>query len=464
MTVLPPMQYPQTVKWYLSSNTPLHYPPWNQNVLYLNLIPPGTVRVGVRKNIFGCKGVFCPPLVINVLGPTNVNIGGSINTCVGKVEHYICPFNANNYYRWVLNTGGAFVDTSNNTSDIVFSTPGTYTISVIVRNACFIDTGYKTITVRPYPVANAGIDTSICTGSQIILVTSPIDTAWTYRWTLLNNTVLGTNDSLTVSPLSTTQYVVQVTNSTCSLKDTITVTVDQPPQTSFTDSICVDGTSLVLDPGINPATYDWYDNSTTQQHTVTDTGTYAVNIQVLGEVCYRMYSYAVGYAYPDSSDLNSVICAGNPFVLDATEPGATYQWSTGETSAQITINSIGTYSVIITSSARRCSITKTYVVTDDPELCPRDFKLPNVFTPGNGDNYNNTFHALTYGNYHQFNIKIFNRWGELVFESSDQYFQWDGTNLDGKECTAGVYYYVGNIVHPQDTRALHGFVTLLRGK
>ncbi len=96
-----------------------------------------------------------------------------------------------------------------------------------------------------------------------------------------------------------------------------------------------------------------------------------------------------------------------------------------------------------------------------PDSCDRDFTLPNVFTP-NGDGPNDTFHGLTFGNYRTFLIKIFNRWGELVFESTDQYFKWDGTNKAGKECTEGVYYYVGNIAHPEDTRALHGFVTLIR--
>jgi len=149
--------------------------------------------------------------------------------------------------------------------------------------------------------------------------------------------------------------------------------------------------------------------------------------------------------------------------LDATEPGdsVSYHWSTGATTAKITITSVGTYWVEVTSPAHRCSFTKTFYAMDVPDSCARDFDLPNVFTP-NGDVLNDYFHALTFGNYHTFLIKIFNRWGELVYESTDQYFKWDGNNQDGKECTAGVYYYVGNLVHPEDTRALHGFVTLIR--
>ena len=90
------------------------------------------------------------------------------------------------------------------------------------------------------------------------------------------------------------------------------------------------------------------------------------------------------------------------------------------------------------------------------------YKIPNVFTP-NGDGKNDVFHLESIG-VRDFAIEIFNRWGELVFESNDQYFQWDGNNKQGKECPAGVYYYVGQVSHPQDTRQLHGFVTLIRDK
>jgi gliding motility-associated-like protein len=356
---------------------------------------------------------------------------------------------------------------------VTFNAPGTDTLMVIVRNACFIDTGYKVITVKAPPTADAGTDTTICAGGQATLFTAPIDPAWTFRWTL-GSTLLGTNDSLNVSPSTTSTYIISVTNpfppptpqsQRCVVKDTVTVTVDQPVQSSFQDSLCIAGGTLVLDPGINPATYLWFDNSTSQQYTAIDTGTYGVSIQVPGEICNRLYSYSVGYAYPDSSEQNAFICAGEPLVIDATEPGATsYQWNTGQTSAQIPIDSQGTYVVVINTSMRECPITKTYHAIDVPDSCDRDFKLPNVFTPGSTLGFNDDFEAVTFGTYRTFNIKIFNRWGELVFESDDQHFQWNGNNKKGKPCPAGVYYYVGSIVHPEDTRSLHGFVTLIRDK
>jgi gliding motility-associated-like protein len=246
-------------------------------------------------------------------------------------------------------------------------------------------------------------------------------------------------------------------------RDTIRVTIEQPPQSTFPDSICAGG-NLLIDPGFNPATYTWSTGETTQQITVLDTGSYSVNIQVPGEVCYRVYKYTLEYSYPDSAMYDISMCPGEPIILNAQTPGGSYQWNTGDTSSQITVSE-GGYSVVINAPAWRCPYTKSYTVTDySPDSCDRDFTLPNVFTPDNGDNLNNTFHGLTFGNYKNFLIKIFNRWGELMFESTTQHFEWDGKNQSGKNCPAGVYYFIGKLEHPLDTRELKGFVTLLRDK
>jgi gliding motility-associated-like protein len=465
----PPYNPNSTYNWQINSTV---YPrPPNSFLVYVNAVQNFSVRV--RENSVGCLGPLSPAISFTVIGPPNVNILGPPTICVGDTVRYRTIFQDSTFFLWGVTPSGTITDTSNNEAWFTFDSAGTYTLSVYALNRCFDTTNFRTITVKAPPQAYVGPDTAICQGSQVTLFNSPTDPAWTYRW-MIGTSLQGTNDSITVSPPGTTTYILEVSSGVttgpllpkthCKLNDTITVTVEQPTQTDFTDTVCVDGSPVILDPGINPATYLWYDSTTAQQHTVTDTGTYSVVIAVPGEACTRTYSYAVGPSYPDSSEQNKFICSGDPLILDASEPGAIkYLWSTGpnDTLSQISISSEGTYSVEITSSLRRCPFTKIYHAMEVPDSCDRNFTLPNVFTP-NGDNFNETFHALTYGNYHTFLIKIFNRWGELVFESKDQYFKWDGTNLDGKDCTDGVYYYVGNIEHPEDTRALHGFVTLIR--
>ena len=95
-----------------------------------------------------------------------------------------------------------------------------------------------------------------------------------------------------------------------------------------------------------------------------------------------------------------------------------------------------------------------------------NFELPNVFTP-NDDGINDIFkampHSLLHGHFGIFQIRIFNRWGNLVFESSDPFFEWDGNLPNRQPAPTGTYFWVaelGDGVHI--LRQMSGNVTLLR--
>ena len=103
------------------------------------------------------------------------------------------------------------------------------------------------------------------------------------------------------------------------------------------------------------------------------------------------------------------------------------------------------------------------------EPCPR-YELPNVFTP-NDDNINDLYHPiLPYRDVKDVEMKIFNRWGGLMFETTDPDINWNGKKKnDGEEATDGVYFYIctvneltpnGDVV----PRKLHGTIQLIRGK
>jgi gliding motility-associated-like protein len=112
----------------------------------------------------------------------------------------------------------------------------------------------------------------------------------------------------------------------------------------------------------------------------------------------------------------------------------------------------------------------------------REYVLPSVFTP-NGDGNNDFFHPCDsttseqlqkkncppYKNVKDIDIKIFDRWGVLVFETTDKNINWDGRNQKSHgECPDGVYYYTCEVnffrFHGTETKELHGYVHLLREK
>jgi len=72
--------------------------------------------------------------------------------------------------------------------------------------------------------------------------------------------------------------------------------------------------------------------------------------------------------------------------------------------------------------------------------CPIYF-LPNVFTP-NADVFNDLFKPFEYRYIESIDIKIYNRWGGVVFETTDPAINWNGTNKDNGEISSdGAYYY-----------------------
>lgn len=95
--------------------------------------------------------------------------------------------------------------------------------------------------------------------------------------------------------------------------------------------------------------------------------------------------------------------------------------------------------------------------------CPT-YVLPNVFTP-NGDGTNDFFIPFPYRNVQDIDLKIYDRWGTLVYETTDPDIHWDGRDMtSGKLCTDGVYYYtcIVNEIRLEGIvpRELKGFVHL----
>jgi gliding motility-associated-like protein len=98
-----------------------------------------------------------------------------------------------------------------------------------------------------------------------------------------------------------------------------------------------------------------------------------------------------------------------------------------------------------------------------PELI---YYVPNAFTP-DGDDYNNIFKPVISSGYslNNFEFLIFNRWGELIYESNDlTTVGWDGT-YRGEKCQEGVYTWKLKVMNSDTDRKEEavGHVTLLRG-
>ena len=92
---------------------------------------------------------------------------------------------------------------------------------------------------------------------------------------------------------------------------------------------------------------------------------------------------------------------------------------------------------------------------------PCQLFVPKAFTP-NGDGINDKFCPLTKCSFQHYELLIFNKWGELIFKTSNQTNKWDG-KYKGSDCSAGVYIYTITYKFlSQQTKNAYGSITLLR--
>ena len=103
----------------------------------------------------------------------------------------------------------------------------------------------------------------------------------------------------------------------------------------------------------------------------------------------------------------------------------------------------------------------------DKEECPI-YELPNVFTP-NGDGYNDVFEPkhVQLSLIEQFKMVVFNRWGNVVFETTDPLLDWDGKDrLSHLDCSQGTYFYICDFSYQGVTgienMRLQGSITIVR--
>ena len=197
--------------------------------------------------------------------------------------------------------------------------------------------------------------------------------------------------------------------------------------------------------------------ATTDSIIVDSTGLYWVNVN--DSMCSNSDTisvYNLSLSYINISD--TTICDDESLNLSL-PPQNQYLWYDGSTNSNIVIIDSGEYFVEITDV---CKVyTDSFNLTT--EDCSCSIFIPNVFTP-NGDGLNDNFYAVIGCDLDYYAMYIFNRWGQLIFESSDQYEVWDG-KYEGKEVPDGVYFYLMESIHfytSPEKQKMTGSVTIFR--
>lgn len=328
--------------------------------------------------------------------------------------------------------------------------PGMY--SVTINNECGSTSDEILIDFAPSIEATLESN-SFCASAPLVWDVSSPDA--TYLW----------QDGSTTPQFTVTQAGTYAVTITTDCEEIVLSTeveeVAQAPNVVFDvdNLLCSDISIVSLDASTEGATYLWQDGSIDPVFNATVSGNYAVT--VTNGCGVDEASISLNWLPPlEVLPLrDTFICPGERIVFDvATEGASAYLWQDGAAQSNYAVTGPGSYSVSISNF---CESQSTSILVTACERC--DIYVPNVFSP-NGDGINDRFRPFSDCVLQDFTMQVFNRWGALVYESSDQLIFWPGT-FKGEKLNSDIYIWrmQFNVLENEQTRniELSGDVLLL---
>ena len=219
------------------------------------------------------------------------------------------------------------------------------------------------------------------------------------------------------------------------------------------------GDSIMLDAGAGFLSYLWSNGDTTQATTIYTAGTYSViaqgvsgcagydtNIvvtQIAGVVVAQSdqgstssgVATSINVYTNDQGDVNSIAILNGPYNGSASITGGVLNYQSSN--SFLGIDSIE-YMICDLVCGTACDTTWVVISVES------EFLIPEFVSP-NGDGLNDTWYIKGLNRYPNNSVKIFNRWGNMLFDAAPYQNDWDGTtekSLTGDKVVSGVYFYV----------------------
>lgn len=453
-------------------------PATSDSIIHIYTEPGAYIPKLIMSDNTGCQNASVGIDTVKVDGVLAgfVTSPACINTPVTFTDTSFSFFSAVTGWLWSFNNGQ---QTSNINNPVrTYAAPGSYPVTLIATNAqgC-VDTVNANVTIYSLPVINAGLDTSICNGDAAHLAASG---GISYVWTPAATLSCSNCPSPVASPTTPTSYVVTGTDQHgCKNNDTVKVNI-QLTTTSKVDKggeICQDSSFRLR--AFDAQRYEW-----TPAESLDDPNIASPLASPQATTTYIVTAWE-GSCPPDTHMVKVVvhpkpgvdagsdqtIVAGTSALLNATATNATsFLWSPVATlSCDICSNPTARpkvttqYKVVVTSDygCRNSDSVTIHLLCDNSQLF-----IPNTFSP-NADGENDVFYPRGEGMQQVNYFRVYNRWGELMYERTniqlnDAAAGWDGT-YKGRQLNPDVYVYVlDGICFSGETLHWKGDITLIR--
>jgi gliding motility-associated-like protein len=446
-----------TFRWYRDNVLLTEF----HNTPVIKTVTPGSYTLTLTNDSTLCSKTSSAFQFSYVPAPTfTFNYPDVLTYCSGNNNTVLKVQGSDAYgYRWykdgVLN--GITADS------ITVTQTGQYKVEVTSCRSNWVVSKPVQVNVIQIPQPTIKADKpAYCLGDQATLsLNTPADPSYNITWLRDGNPVNSYNNLTAITTSIPGNYIAMLSstalNNCLQTSSSVQINFNATPSVGILQNVNTNlcqGQGVTLKALYNGGSIKWSTGETTDQITVNNTGTYHVTLTSTAG-CTADTSITISFLPDPVLNVNdTTICVykNQTVVLTAPEGFAHYLWNAQSAGQTYTVTSVQTVNLTVTD-ANGCQATQQIHVT---EQCP-EVEIPNTFTP-NGDGINDTWIIDGINNDPTVSLKVFNRYGALIYKSNGYASPWNG-EYNGGKVPAGVYYYVLSVKKGKKT--FSGSVTIL---
>jgi gliding motility-associated-like protein len=460
LTVNTPTDPNYTINWY-KDGTLLNA---DQDKISIAVTEDGNYTVTLNSVNAPCSQTSAPQQVTFIPTPVfTFNYPDELRYCAGTPVTLTAAGNASYQYRWYKDrTLTGDVNTS-----LSIRQAGKYKVEVSSCDGSWVPTKEVQVDLINLPVPIINTDKpAYCIGDNAALsINVSQNPNYTINWYKDNVPLTVYTNQTSVTTTDAGNYSVSIVNnqpntdgSICTQASAIQSIVFNPPPTASIQktvrtTLC-EGQTVDLKISYNTGTVNWSTGRTTDQISVTRSGTYRATVTSAAGCKTEATVDVQLFPNPILNISNTAVCVPSHKTVTLTAPAglASYTWNGQIGTNTYLVDHPQTVTLTVTD-ANGCQATQDIQVADE---CP-DIRIPNAFTP-NGDGINDTWDIIGLEYDQTAMVRVFTRYGQQVYQSKGYGTPWNG-EYKGKKLPTGAYYYIINMKNNNQT--LSGEVTII---